>query len=237
MHKVFTTFVEGVRECGDRDAMQAVMVNSIAAFDLATFTYFSPSGGPRHTNIFISNYPKSWTDHYFARSYDRIDPVFVVARASRQPFRWGKDVSFVDLSNTQRQMFDEATAFGIRNGLTLPLGCSGGSFAALTIVSEDRPAVFRRTIEKTLPVLQLMAVVFHAAVRRKHWLTGLVDGVPLTQREIECLRWTLHGKSAWEIGCILNIRRSTVSFHLENAKLKLGVRTVAQAVARLVCSL
>jgi DNA-binding CsgD family transcriptional regulator len=60
-----------------------------------------------------------------------------------------------------------------------------------------------------------------------------IDGVSLSAREFECLEWAAQGKSAWEIGRILNISRHTVATYLENAKSKLGVRTVVQAVARL----
>ncbi|WP_407181427.1 helix-turn-helix transcriptional regulator [Bradyrhizobium sp. STM 3562] len=47
------------------------------------------------------------------------------------------------------------------------------------------------------------------------------------------LEWSSRGKSAWEIGCILGISRRTAAFHLDNARAKLGVRTVRQAVVRL----
>ncbi|MCG8508295.1 MAG: helix-turn-helix transcriptional regulator, partial [Rhodospirillales bacterium] len=50
-----------------------------------------------------------------------------------------------------------------------------------------------------------------------------------------CLLWAAHGKTAWETSQILQISQTTVSYHLENAKKKLGARTVAQAVARAVC--
>lgn len=63
-------------------------------------------------------------------------------------------------------------------------------------------------------------------------LDRFVDGVRLSPREREALEWAAKGKSAWEIGLILNISRRTAAFHLENAKAKLGVRTICQAVAR-----
>jgi DNA-binding CsgD family transcriptional regulator len=46
----------------------------------------------------------------------------------------------------------------------------------------------------------------------------------------------VQGKSKGDIASILGIRRSTVVFHLENAKRKLGVRVVPQAVARFASS-
>ncbi|WP_141678943.1 helix-turn-helix domain-containing protein, partial [Acinetobacter baumannii] len=88
------------------------------------------------------------------------------------------------------------------------------------------------TIHEHARVLQLMALYFHAHARRKMSNNQLVDDATLSRREAECLEWAAQGKSAWEIGTILGISRHTVSTYLENAKAKLGVRTVVQAVAR-----
>ena len=52
---------------------------------------------------------------------------------------------------------------------------------------------------------------------------------PLSAREIECMRWVIEGKSDTDIGEILGISPTTVHYHIENAKKKLGVRTRLQA--------
>jgi LuxR family transcriptional regulator, activator of conjugal transfer of Ti plasmids len=81
-----------------------------------------------------------------------------------------------------------------------------------------------------------MAMYFQAHAHREVIPTRIADGASLTPRELECLEWAAQGKSAWEIGRILGISRHTVAFHLDNAKAKLGVRTIVQAVARLTAS-
>jgi LuxR family transcriptional regulator, quorum-sensing system regulator BjaR1 len=54
---------------------------------------------------------------------------------------------------------------------------------------------------------------------------------PLTSREIEVLRWVAHGKSAWEIGEILDITKRTVDEHVQTAVRKLGALNRTHAVA------
>jgi DNA-binding CsgD family transcriptional regulator len=81
-----------------------------------------------------------------------------------------------------------------------------------------------------------MAIYFHAHAQRRIGGEPTIDGVSLSARESECLEWAAQGKSAWEIGHILGISRHTVATYLENAKSKLGVRTIVQAVARLTAS-
>jgi DNA-binding CsgD family transcriptional regulator len=48
------------------------------------------------------------------------------------------------------------------------------------------------------------------------------DRLPLTERELEALRWTMEGKTAWEVGSILGISEQTAVRHLSNATRKLG---------------
>lgn len=57
---------------------------------------------------------------------------------------------------------------------------------------------------------------------------------PLTPRELECLRWVLKGKSDTDMAKILGISHTTVHFHIEQVKKKLGVKTRTQAAAIIV---
>ncbi len=54
---------------------------------------------------------------------------------------------------------------------------------------------------------------------------------PLTEREIECLKWSAEGKTYEDIGLLLGISARTVRFFLENARHKLGSLNTTHAVA------
>ena len=45
----------------------------------------------------------------------------------------------------------------------------------------------------------------------------------LTDREIEILKWTAEGKSAWAVGQILNISEHNVKYHIKRILMKLAV--------------
>ena len=53
----------------------------------------------------------------------------------------------------------------------------------------------------------------------------------LTAREVEVLEWVARGKSAWEIGEILNVTKRTVDEHAHSAVRKIGVANRTNAVA------
>jgi DNA-binding CsgD family transcriptional regulator len=54
----------------------------------------------------------------------------------------------------------------------------------------------------------------------------------LTPRELEVLRWTMDGKTAWEVGAILGISERTAVLHVNNAMHKLGCVNKHQAVLK-----
>ena len=54
----------------------------------------------------------------------------------------------------------------------------------------------------------------------------------LTPREVECLSWTMEGKTAWEVGCILSISEQTAVRHLNNATKKLDCVNKHHAVVK-----
>ena len=60
--------------------------------------------------------------------------------------------------------------------------------------------------------------------------------VRLTERERDALGWVAEGKSDWEISVIFGVSESTVRFHVDNGRKKLGAVNRAQAVARLAAA-
>jgi DNA-binding CsgD family transcriptional regulator len=163
--------------------------------------------------------------------------VIAQALADTEPFQWGLNFGKSTLSRPQRELFEDAARFGIVCGFTVPIHDGRGSIAAVTFAADEpRSAAFSRRVDAHRQTLQLMVMYFHAHVRRKLSPDRIINGVSLSPRECECLEWAAQGKSAWEIGRILGITRRTVAFHLENAKAKLGVHSICQAVARLVAS-
>ena len=68
-------------------------------------------------------------------------------------------------------------------------------------------------------------------MRRANALSAAALPAPrLSPREREVLLWTAKGKTGWEIAQILHLAERTVTFHIENAKIKLGAASRTQAV-------
>ena len=92
-----------------------------------------------------------------------------------------------------------------------------------------------RTPDLSQRAQSVMSAAAQAGYARfRELLTNTGPESPLTRRESECLHWVSIGKTDFEVGAILAISPRTVRFHINNAKIKLGVTTRIQAVAKRV---
>jgi LuxR family transcriptional activator of conjugal transfer of Ti plasmids len=235
MDRVFHRFVEALSHNPDPPALRAALEGVASAFDLNRFAYLhAASDAPAEMKL-ISNYPVGWTDRYMAEEYDRFDPVVRAVRQGCEAFEWG-DTWPGTLERREYELMEEASPFGIRCGFTFPLNDPSSAFAAVTFAADYCLGHFRRCFATQRDVLKLVAYVFHAEARRALVSPRFIGGVRLTAREFECLDWAAKGKSAWDTSRILGVSRRTVAFHLNNAKHKLGVRSIQQAVAGFAAS-
>jgi len=84
-----------------------------------------------------------------------------------------------------------------------------------------------------LPDTACLGQIFHQYVLKAYGC-GTHPDATISQRELDCLKWIAHGKTAWEASVILGITERTVRFHLNSAREKLNCTTTTQAVAQVV---
>jgi DNA-binding CsgD family transcriptional regulator len=236
MQRIFRSFVDSLVEGVDTVSLGATLSDVAEAFGFPLFAYFSIPAGLKSTAWLISNYSSEWTGRYVRDGYERRDPVIIKAENAVEPFVWGEGAaSRVNLAD-ERRFFEEASAFGIRWGYTIPMQEHGIKVAAVTFAGSKSVPSFERTFELQGRILQLMAMYFHRHAKRLLGGSRIVNGIVLTKRELECLEWASRGKSARDMAQILGVSRRTAAFHLDNARAKLDVRSVQQAIALLAAS-
>jgi DNA-binding CsgD family transcriptional regulator len=88
-------------------------------------------------------------------------------------------------------------------------------------------------VSRIVADLQLFAVHAQDAAMRLLIPETIQSERPrLTPRELETLRWTMEGKTAWEVGGILGISERTAVLHINNAMHKLDATNKHQAVLK-----
>lgn len=188
------------------------------------------------TQVRMGTYPEAWVEHYFEMDYIRVDPIISHCHDHSIPLTWHDALNarrrVIDPTLLKiRTMFNEASEFGLRGGLSVPLHGPGTGWGLMSFAAERlSPAELNALTAE----LHLLAHFTHEAARRFSYSKTPTELPTLTKRERECLSWAAEGKTSWEIGQLLNISERTTIFHLQNAMHKLGVSGRQAAVARAV---
>ena len=163
-------------------------------------------------------------------SLARIDPVMQHCKSHSVPIIWNQD------TYTQRglgDLWEEQASFGYRTGVCLALHLPEGRHFVFGVDREQ--AMPKDPIEVTRIVADLQLFAVHAQDAAQRILVppeAQLERPALTPRELECLRWTMEGKTAWEVGETLGITERTSVLHLNNAMHKLGCTSKHQAVLK-----
>lgn len=160
----------------------------------------------------------------------RRDPVMQHCRRQSVPIIWDQATY---TSQGLGELWEEQARFGYRTGIAMALHLPEGRHFALGVERDQPLPTDRGELTRLVADLQLFAVHAQDAAMRVLTPAPLQPERPaLTPRELEVLRWTMEGKTAWEVGGILGITERTVVLHANNAMHKLGCVSKHQAVLK-----
>jgi len=176
----------------------------------------------------FDTYPIGWIEHYKKNRFIELDQT--VQAGLRRPGLIHWPAAGADRS----PLWTDAHDFGLRFGVAHASWAAHGVYGLLSFA---RPS-------EALSAAEVDALTLHMS-----WLSNMTHammsaflvpklapetGVMLTPRESEVLCWTGEGKTACEIGQILNISERTVNFHVNNVLLKLNATNKVQAVVKAI---
>ena len=188
---------------------------------------------PRERPFRLTNLPDDWTAEYSKNKYYDHDPTLLFALGNLMPESWSSVIRRFDMTAKQRKIMSDGREAGLCDGVIIPVHGRGGEFAVVSLSHSENDAQARQNVELDETVLHMFALRFHNTVRsRQDPGTGELPA-SLTSREIDVMFWTAEGKSSWDISQILAISESTVNFHINSAKRKLGVYSKPHAVAKM----
>jgi len=221
-----------------REALEEFTASS--GFKFYTYLAGRVIGGRRLTNFDprerpfrITNLPADWKTEYSKNRYYDHDPTLLYALGNLMPERWSNIIRRFDMTTKQHKIIGDGREAGLCDGVIIPVHGPSGEFAVLSLSHSETDAQARQNVELDETVLHMFALRFHNTVRGRQD-AGTADlPASLTSREIDVLFWTAEGKSSWDISQILGISESTVNFHINSAKRKLGVYSKPHAVAKM----
>ena len=193
------------------------------------FTYLSV--GDSKPDV-LSTYPAIWSDHYLSSGYDQVDPVIAASRRQTVPFFWGALDGARPSDSAAIRLFDDAASFGIVSGLTVPFRGPKGRTALFTLSTDEvSPALLRRA-EELKTYVQVCGLHLHNQLAACVARFGPEHRKPsLTPRQQACLLAAAEGQSAKQAARSIDLTPRTIQHHHEEAKRRLGARSLTHAVA------
>lgn len=180
--------------------------------------------------ITVDNTPRDYKDSFRSRQNGRRDPVMQHCKRQSVPIIWDQSTY---VSRGLGEKWEEQARFGISNGVALALHMPEGRHFFIGVERDQPVPTDPGELTRVVADLQLFAVHAQDAALRILVPSSIDPSLPsLTPRELEALRWTMEGKTAWEVGDVLGIAERTAVLHVSNATHKLGCVNKHQAVLK-----
>jgi DNA-binding CsgD family transcriptional regulator len=220
-----------VLEATDRESFRASVVRVADRLGFSTVAATAVvEKGAQTEFIAVGNIPSSFFDTFDDLGVGSRDPVMQHLRRQSVPILWNQ-ATYVTAG--AGELWEHQAAFGFRTGIAMALHLPDGNHFLLGVDRDQPLPNDEEELTRIVAHLQLFAVhaqdaAFRVLVKPEH----RPETPKLTMRELEVLRWTMEGKTAWEVGTILGISERTAVMHLSNATHKLGCTTKHQAVVK-----
>lgn len=237
MSVIFDSFIDSCGMAQNAAALEGELAKTIAEIGFDKYAYIAFRGRSYNGRPYVvTNYPEQWHEHYSDQGYVNKDPVIASAQQTITPLNWQDMLDQGRRFREERRVIEEASEFGMLNGVTIPIHGPRSDFATLTVASDLEPKEFRSLFGEFKYDLHLLSLYFHDEVMRKVLSDETNPTRPLSPREKECLLWTAQGKTSDEIATIVGISQETVVFHLKNAMRKFNVYSKHHAVVKAIIS-
>ena len=235
----WTTFVEQFGATGYRIIpASAQLAHALYAVLRQTYTFLPkwsapivPITGPVNTFGDIAHrLPSGYREFYQEQHSYKYDHALIKQLIDRGPFT--KKEALVQFNSPEaRRIVGQGKEFGLSTGVNMSHWIDPHTIVATSVYM---PTDEIERSDSMRLCLKTASMVFCACYQGFHGDLGLgQDTAPrLTARELDVLHWIALGKTKQEIADRLVVSISTVKRHCENIYLKLGVNSMASAVAR-----
>jgi DNA-binding CsgD family transcriptional regulator len=221
-----------VLDARDRDEFRAEVVRfalSMGFQTVSALAAFQREPG-RSESVHIDNAPAAYAEALVDPQLVRRDPVWAHCKRKTVPLVWDQSTY---LRKGEVGLWEHQAAFGYKTGIAMAIHLPEGRHFFFGVDRDQALPDDPGELQRLVADLQLFAVhAQDAAMRMLVPVEAQPERPALTPRELEALRWTMDGKTAWEVGAVLGISERTAVLHLNNAMHKLNCVNKHQAVLK-----
>ncbi len=166
----------------------------------------------------VNNFQDSWTKTCRDEALIAKDPVIQHSTKSNLPLVWNQSLYVKAGAGDLWEIF-KANSFD--SGIAISMRDHLGNGYKIGLARDQPLTSDPRELSRLVADAQLFGTFAQSAMNRIWNPDPEAEFAKLTERELECLRWTMEGKTAWDIGIIIGVCERTVNWHLGNASRKL----------------
>jgi LuxR family quorum sensing-dependent transcriptional regulator len=219
-------FVGEIDEITDAEALLQNLKTRLAPFGVSGLSVnevYVP-GKPMNPHALLQDGWQDWAVQYARHRYGADDPAVKALKERARPFAWSDALKEHRSWAAERVMDACYDHTGAREGFVVPLRDTDG--AVLTAAFSGRELELD---DQARGAMHLAGTYFILRGRELVQGEDCASTCPLSERQLECLRWVHAGKTDFEIAVLLGISPRTAHNHIEKAKAILNTpkRTVA----------
>lgn len=204
--------------------------------DNFAFTYYSyyPNSLNKIKYSFASSHYMTWHEHFVSEGYDDIDSTLDEVYQTILPIYWNLSQQLQEAKTPREiQMRQDSIAFGIEEGLSIPVHGPQEDFAILVLIKR-REQNYLGDWEELQHKLFPVAYYYYYYLQKQLLLeqSSTPEKNQLNPREVQCLTLVAKQYSVTKIAKTLNITERTVNYHIQRLNKKLGTKNKYQSVIK-----
>jgi LuxR family transcriptional regulator len=198
-------------------------------FTFCAFSITSPIEAHHRDNVCFNNYPLDWNSKYEHDHFRDVDPILAHCNHSEMPILWEDEVF-----SKAPQLRQAQKTSGLQYGWSQSFHDCNGLRSMFSLARNNSP-IKAYELYENLGYAMFINHQLHELVAKKlrHRLSSACTP-HLSKREIEILKLSADGKTAYECSRILSISERTINFHVHSFILKFGVNNKIAAVIKAV---
>jgi DNA-binding CsgD family transcriptional regulator len=221
-------------EATTQEQLAARLVQMARLLEFETVSLTAVVDRPQgHADFFsVGNTPLGHLEEFNDLTRGKLDPVSQHCKRSHVPIAW--DQSTYVLAG-QGELWEKQSRFGYLTGISAAHHLANGKHVWVGVDrTEQLPELCGPQRVRLMAAVQMVATYAIEASLALMFPaeSSFLNEALLTDRECEVLRWTMDGKTAWEIGRILGIAENTAIRHAHSASRKLGCSSKHHAVVK-----
>lgn len=199
-------------------------------YKFCAFSITSKTIGTQDQTFSRNNFPPAWNTQYKENKFIAIDPIVAHCNQSMLPIMWTEEV----FSKTP-WMWQALQQEGLQHGWSQSIHDQESGLCSILSLARSHCPISAYELYENLGFTVFISRHLHSLAAKALPKSVSKPIAPhLSPREVEVLKLSADGKTAYEISIILSLSERTVNFHVHRAIEKLGVCNKTAAVTKAV---